>query len=50
MKTPKHSWKAADAVVTTLKMGADEGAAYDAEININLSEIEPLIAIYPSPG
>ena len=32
------------------EMGADEGAAYDAEININLSEIEPLIAIYPSPG
>jgi len=32
------------------EMSADEGASYDAEININLSEIEPLIAIYPSPG
>ncbi len=32
------------------ELSADEGASYDAEININLSEIEPLIAIYPSPG
>jgi len=32
------------------ELSADEGASYDAEIDINLSEIEPLIAIYPSPG
>lgn len=32
------------------ELSADEGATYDAEIDINLSEIEPLIAIYPSPG
>ncbi|MBU2515329.1 aconitate hydratase [bacterium] len=32
------------------EMAADEGAEYDRVIDINLSEIEPLIAIYPSPG
>ncbi len=32
------------------ELSADEGASYDGEINVNLSEIEPLIAIYPSPG
>ena len=32
------------------ELSADEGASYDGEIDINLSEIEPLIAIYPSPG
>ncbi len=31
-------------------MGADDGAEYADVININLSELEPLIAIYPSPG
>jgi len=31
-------------------MAADEGAEYARVIDINLSEIEPLIAIYPSPG
>ena len=31
-------------------MAADEGASYADEILINLSELEPLIAIYPSPG
>ncbi len=29
---------------------ADEGAAYEDVISINLSELKPLIAIYPSPG
>ena len=29
---------------------ADEGAEYEDVISINLSEIKPLIAIYPSPG
>ena len=32
------------------ELSADDGATYDAEINVNLSEIEPLLAIYPSPG
>jgi aconitate hydratase len=32
------------------ELSADEGASYDDEIEVNLSEIEPLIAIYPSPG
>ncbi len=32
------------------EMSADDGANYDRVIDINLSEIEPLIAIYPSPG
>lgn len=31
-------------------MMADEGAQYDGRIDIDLSELEPLIAIYPSPG
>jgi len=31
-------------------MMADEGAQYHARIDINLSDLEPLIAIYPSPG
>ncbi len=31
-------------------MAADEGAEYADVIEINLSELEPLIAIYPSPG
>jgi len=31
-------------------LSADEGAEYAEEIHINLSELEPLIAIYPSPG
>ena len=31
-------------------MAADEGATYSDEIHIDLSELEPLIAIYPSPG
>ena len=31
-------------------MAADEGARYADEIRIDLSELEPLIAIYPSPG
>ncbi len=31
-------------------MAADEGASYADEIHIDLSELEPLIAIYPSPG
>jgi aconitate hydratase len=31
-------------------LAADEGAEYARVIDINLSEIEPLIAIYPSPG
>ena len=32
------------------EMSADENAEYDRVIDINLSEIEPLVAIYPSPG
>lgn len=32
------------------ELSADEGAEYDRVIDVNLSEIEPLIAIYPSPG
>lgn len=31
-------------------IAADEGARYADEIRIDLSELEPLIAIYPSPG
>lgn len=31
-------------------MAADEGAQYARVIDIDLSELEPLIAIYPSPG
>ncbi len=31
-------------------MGADEGAEYTDVIDIDLSALEPLIAIYPSPG
>ncbi len=31
-------------------MAADEGARYADEIHIDLSALEPLIAIYPSPG
>ncbi|MEJ1335155.1 MAG: aconitate hydratase [Candidatus Sedimenticola sp. (ex Thyasira tokunagai)] len=31
-------------------MGADEGAEYADVIDIDLSALEPLIAIYPSPG
>ncbi len=31
-------------------MGADEGAEYADTIDIDLSTLEPLIAIYPSPG
>lgn len=31
-------------------MGADAGAEYADTIEIDLSELEPLIAIYPSPG
>ncbi len=31
-------------------MGADEGAEYSDVIDIDLSALEPLIAIYPSPG
>ncbi|NQU63929.1 MAG: aconitate hydratase, partial [SAR324 cluster bacterium] len=32
------------------ELSADEGALYERVIDINLSEIEPLVAIYPSPG
>jgi len=32
------------------ELKADEGAQYERVIDINLSDIEPLIAIYPSPG
>jgi aconitate hydratase len=32
------------------ELSADEGAQYDRVIDINLSELEPSIAIYPSPG
>ena len=32
------------------EMSADEGAQYERVIDINLSELEPSIAIYPSPG
>ncbi|AGA89115.1 aconitase A [Thioflavicoccus mobilis 8321] len=31
-------------------LSADEGAQYAEEIRVDLSELEPLIAIYPSPG
>lgn len=31
-------------------LGADEGAAYADQVSIDLSALEPLIAIYPSPG
>jgi len=31
-------------------LAADEGASYADEIHIDLSALEPLIAIYPSPG
>ena len=31
-------------------LAADEGAEYDRIIDIDLSALEPLIAIYPSPG
>jgi len=31
-------------------MGADDGAGYADSIDIDLDELEPLIAIYPSPG
>ncbi len=31
-------------------LSADEGAEYDRIIDIDLSALEPLIAIYPSPG
>lgn len=31
-------------------MAADEGAEYADQIDIDLDELEPLIAIYPSPG
>ncbi|MCP3671777.1 MAG: aconitate hydratase [Gammaproteobacteria bacterium] len=32
------------------EMGADDGAEYTESVDINLDELEPLIAIYPSPG
>ena len=32
------------------ELSADEGASYERVIDINLSELEPSIAIYPSPG
>jgi len=32
------------------ELSADEGASYEKVIDINLSDLEPLIAIYPSPG
>ena len=32
------------------ELSADEGATYERVIDINLSELEPLVAIYPSPG
>ncbi|MCG8339515.1 MAG: aconitate hydratase [Proteobacteria bacterium] len=32
------------------ELGPDEGAEYERVIDVNLSEIEPLVAIYPSPG
>jgi aconitate hydratase len=32
------------------ELSADEGAQYERVIDINLSELEPSIAIYPSPG
>ncbi len=31
-------------------MAADDGAEYADQIDINLDELQPLIAIYPSPG
>ncbi len=31
-------------------MGADDGAEYADSLEIDLSDLEPLIAIYPSPG
>jgi aconitate hydratase len=31
-------------------MAADENATYSDELDLDLSELEPLIAIYPSPG
>jgi len=31
-------------------LSADDGAQYADQIEINLSDLEPLIAIYPSPG
>ena len=33
-----------------IKLEADEGATYDLDIEINLSELEPLIALPGSPG
>lgn len=32
------------------ELSADDGADYEKVIDINLSELEPLVAIYPSPG
>jgi len=32
------------------ELSADDGAQYERVIDINLSELEPSIAIYPSPG
>ncbi|MCP4751760.1 MAG: aconitate hydratase [Proteobacteria bacterium] len=32
------------------EMSADDGAEYEKVIDVNLSEIEPLVAIYSSPG
>ena len=32
------------------EMGADDGAEYERVIDIDLSALQPLIAIYPSPG
>ncbi len=32
------------------ELSADDGASYERVIDINLSDLEPLIAIYPSPG
>ncbi len=32
------------------ELSADDGAEYDRVIDVNLSEIEPLVAIYSSPG
>jgi aconitate hydratase len=32
------------------ELSADEGASYERVIDINLSDLEPSIAIYPSPG
>ncbi|MEI6413850.1 MAG: aconitate hydratase [Pseudomonadota bacterium] len=31
-------------------LAADEGAEYDEQIDMDLSTLEPLIALYPSPG